>query len=45
MQLPDPVFEIEEIVYHRVTGQKGLILGILYRKRDIIYEVCWDRIF
>ena len=39
--LQEPAFEIEEMVYHRITQQKGIVISILYRKRDIVYGVVW----
>jgi len=35
-------FNIEEIVYHKVDGQKGIITEILFRpKGSVFYSVQW----
>jgi heat shock protein HspQ len=35
-------FNLGDIVYHRVSEEKGIVTGIMYRPHGVVYYVTWD---
>ena len=34
-------FNIDQIVWHIISGNRGIVVGVLYKKDYVLFEVCF----